>query len=72
MSTIRYYLRGARGYIAQPTATPSWTAQTESAYHWSTSEAAHRARKAYGALSAAYDNLVVVVRDGTTTPRIAV
>lgn len=72
MSTIRYYLRGARGYIAQPTATPTWTGHAESAYHWSTSESAHRARKAYASLSAAYDNLVVVVRDGTPTPRIAV
>ena len=67
MTPTRYYLRGARGYIAQPTSTPTWTGQAHTAYHWATSEAAHQARRAYIAMSAAYDDLVVVVRDATVT-----
>ncbi len=67
MSVPRYYLRGARGYIAQPLSTPTWTGRAEGAYQWATSESAHNARRAYSAISAIYDDLVVVVRDSTST-----
>ena len=67
MSTPRYFLRGARGYIQRPTSTPTWTAHATDAYHWATSDAAHTARKAYSAISASYADLVVVVRDTKTT-----
>lgn len=67
MTPTRYYLRGARGYIQRPTQPPAFTVYAHDAYHWASSEAAHTARKAYSAMSAAYDDLVVVVRDSTTT-----
>jgi hypothetical protein len=67
MTPARYYLRGARGYIQRPTQPPAFTAYAQDAYHWASSEAAHTARKAYSAISASYDDLVVVVRDATTT-----
>ena len=67
MSQARYFLRGARGYIQRPTQPPAFTAYADDAYHWASSEAAHTARKAYSAMSASYDDLVVVVRDPMST-----
>jgi hypothetical protein len=67
MTPVWYYLRGARGYVQRPTQPPAFTIYAHDAYHWASSEAAHQARKAYIAMSPAYDDLVVVVRDTKST-----